>query len=125
MSYEWRANPVFEAEMVRFLKNRPLARKDIDNALRSLVNNPKQGDRYPGIVPDLYKARWPLKSYRIGNSGGLRIVYVLEENKKCVLPISLWQKKDFADERNAIAHVKQRFKATVEALKSDKAGSLT
>ena len=118
MSYEIRANPIFEADKRDFLKNRPLAAKDIDTALKSFQANPKQGDRVPGIVPDLFKARWPLKSYRIGNSGGLRIIYVLQEEKRVILPITLWQKKDMPNEREVIAHIKTRFKATVEALKA-------
>ena len=118
MPYALRRNPVFETDKSQLLKNRPLARKDVEQALESLSADPKQGVRYPGIVPDLFKARWPLKSYRIGNSGGLRIVYVLDEPGKSLLPITLWQKKDYTDERRAIAHVKQRIKDTLEALKA-------
>ena len=94
MSYKVRLNPIFENDKAQLLKNRPLAKTDIEAALESFRENPRQGDRIPGIsVLDIRKARWPLKSYRIGNSGGLRIIFVIQEEKKVILPITLWQKK--------------------------------
>ena len=117
MPYEVRVNPVFENDKSQFLKNRPLARTDIEAAFKSFQENPRQGDRIPGIgALDIRKARWPLKSYRIGSSGGLRIIFVIQEEKKVILPITLWQKKDRTNESDVVAHVKKRLRETIEAL---------
>jgi hypothetical protein len=90
MSYEVRANPVFEIDKERLLKSRPLAHTDIAAAFVSLRENPRQADRMPGIgALDIRKARWPLKSYRIGSSGGLRIVFALRE--RVIIPLAIWQ----------------------------------
>ena len=119
MSYEVRANLVFERDRERLLKNRPLAKKDIDAALKSFADNPRQGDRIPGISAlEIRKARWPLKSYRIGSSGGMRFIYIVQEEKKAILPLTLWQKKDMTDEKAVVAHVKARLKETIETLKA-------
>jgi hypothetical protein len=121
MSYEVRANPVFESDKADFLKNRPLAKKDIEAALESFKKDPRQGDRIPGISPqEIRKARWPLKSYQMGARGGLRIVFVINEEKKAIVPLSLWQKKDMTNEGDVLALVKKRLKETIEALKSAK-----
>ena len=118
MPYEVRSNPIFESDKDQFLKNRPLAKVDIEAAFKSFQENPRQGDRIPGIgTLDIRKARWPLKSYRIGNSGGLRIIFVIREEKKIILPITLWQKKDMTNERDVVAHVKKRLKETIEILR--------
>lgn len=120
MSYEVRANPVFDADKRDVLKHFPAATRDLDRALESLRKDPRRGDFYTGTFPELYKLRWPLKSYNIGARGGLRIVYAVKESARIVIPITVWQKKTFQQERDAAAHTKARFQATIEALKTAK-----
>lgn len=115
MSYDLAVNPIYERDRDQLLKNSPRAKSDIEAAWRSLCEEPRQADRVAGLGPiDLRKARWPLKSYRIGSSGGLRIVFLIIEARNQILPLTLWQKKDLTNEKDVVALIKLRLKQTTK-----------
>ena len=57
------------------LKHFPNAKSDIYDLIVSLSDNPKSGDQVPGYGGKIRKIRGHLKSYKIGQSGGLRAYY--------------------------------------------------
>jgi mRNA-degrading endonuclease RelE of RelBE toxin-antitoxin system len=84
MNYEIRLTPSFQRQLKFVLKKYPLIRSGLDAYLKSMKNQ-LPGNRIPGH-PNLVKDRIALKPYRIGKSGGLRIIYYHAMGASIVFP---------------------------------------
>lgn len=71
----------FVRQLEEVFKIFPNAKDSINQDLLSLVKKPEQGDQIPGYHGiGLYKARLPIKEYKIGKSNGLRVVYLINDS---------------------------------------------
>jgi hypothetical protein len=77
------------------IKHFPKAKSDIYDFLNNLSANPESGDPVPGYAGKVFKERWALKSYNIGERGGLRIYYYFY--RKLLAPFYIYSKKQFSD----------------------------
>ncbi len=85
--------------------------------LASLSLRPSGGDRIPGFAPfDLRKVRFGLPEYRIGKSGGLRVIYMVHPSRVIPLFISIYFKGDYRSEHDVVALVKSNLKEILETL---------
>lgn len=93
MSYQLRLFASFERHLKSIIKKYPLSESAIRAELTALVNNPEQGDVYPGFSPyQIRKFRIGLKAYRIGSSGGLRLIFIHHQPKALVVPVVIYKK---------------------------------
>ncbi|GEB79237.1 hypothetical protein DDE01_06520 [Desulfovibrio desulfuricans] len=90
------------------LKPYQLSQQATHTAINSLAEGEPQGDVYPGITPALRKVRLPLSEYKIGKSGGLRLLFMISE--KLFLPVFLYFKGQFAHEHEIKKAVREQLK---------------
>lgn len=82
---------IFRKNFEKVLDSYPRSREDTRELIDNLPTTHQKGDIYPGINPQARKIRFPLKNYKIGVSGGLRLIFMVME--QCFLPILLYAKK--------------------------------
>ena len=84
----------FKNQLDKILKKYKNSAESIIGFIKSLAKNPSQGDRIPrfGVV-HLRKLRVPLKKYRIGKSGGLRVIYMIGENCNTIFMVAIYFEK--------------------------------
>jgi hypothetical protein len=82
------------------VKQYPNAKSDIFDFISYLSEHPGEGEAVPGYSGKIIKIRWPLKSYNIGKSGGLRIYYYFYGDK--LIPFFIFTKRQFADARKEL-----------------------
>lgn len=96
MSLEVKRTKAFENSAKKVFKLYPLSQKALNKAIDDLPITHLLGDIYPAIVPQVRKLRLPLKEYRIGKSGGARIIYA--SGKRFILPVMLYYKGQYGQE---------------------------
>lgn len=97
----------------RIFKKFPKAQKRINGIIKSLTDNPRQGELYPGFNSEkleVRKLRINLKEYKIGESKGLRLIYIFLVIKDKVIPLLMYQKKEFSAEHKVITMIQTRLK---------------
>jgi len=73
--------PCFVHQLETLSKIFPNAKNSINKDLLSLVKNPEQGNQIPGYHGiGLYKARLPIKEYKISKRDGLRVIYLINDS---------------------------------------------
>ena len=81
----------FSKHLKQLAKKYPSIKKDYDNLLISLSQNPLQGF---SLGKNCYKVRWRISSKQTGKSGGARVItYVKVENKLITL-LDVYDKAD-------------------------------
>lgn len=77
--------------------------------MENICKNPLVGDRIPGFGDSFHlrKLRLGLKEYKIGASGGVRVVFMVHEEKKLVVPISCYKKGTYKRESQKINAIKE------------------
>lgn len=73
------------------LDNYPRSREDVRELVDGLPATHQRGDTYPDITPQVKKMRLPLQKYKIGTSGGLRLIFMLVN--QLFLPIFIYAKR--------------------------------
>ena len=84
-------------------------------ALDEILENPQQGDVYPGISPACRKTRIALKEYNIGKSGGLRLIYMIGKN--ILVFICTYYKGQYKKESDIVQLIKCGIKSATLELK--------
>lgn len=107
----------FEATLDAALAKHERCRPSVDNAIADLAENPKQGDAYPGFGSlSVRKTRLPMKEYNIGKSKGLRLIFLVHEEKSAVLPIIIYRKNQFPNEKEVLKAIKRALTAILQEI---------
>jgi mRNA-degrading endonuclease RelE of RelBE toxin-antitoxin system len=75
------------------LKKFPKVKVDLKALLESIEEDPTAGDRIPRHGLDLYKVRLGIKG-QFGKSGGYRLIYQVDQNRKVVTLLALYFKPE-------------------------------
>jgi hypothetical protein len=62
------------------------------------------------------KIRFALKSYKIGKSGGLRLFYLILDEKRKIIPIYIYKKGVLKNEQQVTKNVKNHIKQILKEL---------
>ncbi len=93
MSYKITRTDQFSRHLKQLAKKYISIKKDYDNLLISLSENPLQGT---SLGKNCYKIRWKISSKQTGKSGGAHVItYVKIENKQITL-LDVYDKSDKA-----------------------------
>lgn len=96
MSFDVTATPYFLRDLKPLSKKYRSLKKDIAVFLRSLENNPFQGDE---LSPGIRKIRLAVTSKGKGKSGGARVItytVVFAENQGHVYVMNIYDKSEFS-----------------------------
>jgi mRNA-degrading endonuclease RelE of RelBE toxin-antitoxin system len=96
----------FSKHLKNLAKKYPSIKKDYNDLLASLSENPLQG---VSLGKNCYKVRWKISSKQTGKSGGARVItYVKIENKRITL-LDVYDKadKDSITEKELAALIKK------------------
>lgn len=96
MSYSIKVSGSFAKEAKRLAKKYPSFKKDYENFLESLQENPLQGDE---LTPGIRKIRMAIKSKGKGKSGGARVItfnVLAEQQNGMVVLVLIYDKSDFS-----------------------------
>jgi len=87
----------FESQIRKLIKQYRQVDRDVRNLAESLLDGPRPQDRkLPNIgARDVYKARIPNTSARIGTRGGFRVIYRVKD--ETILLLLIWAKTQTAD----------------------------
>ncbi|MDM8550365.1 hypothetical protein QUF72_09815 [Desulfobacterales bacterium HSG2] len=114
MPFELIRTEPFERQFRKILKQFPRSAGSINSAIDDLADNLK-GDAYPGFYEfTIMKLRIPLKEYKIGKSSGLRLVYLLLEDKNKLIPLLIYYKVKFPTEHKVKKMIKKKLKEVLE-----------
>jgi len=109
----------FAASKKRALKKFPDCNGDVDAFVDGLCQNPDQGDVFPSFQRiTIRKVRLPLKAYGIGKSGGLRLLFFVYPDKMKLVPLFLYVKGQFADEKKVRQAANKTIQNVVKELNS-------
>ncbi len=98
--YELREPNSFTKNLKKLAKKYPKSKNHIRKTINSLKDNPAQGDRYPGFgALFVRKMRIDLPEHKIGKSNGLRLFHLFIEDKGKVVPLAIYAKKSFGNEK--------------------------
>jgi hypothetical protein len=87
-----------------------------NKTIDSLAENPNQGDSVPGFQQhSARKMRMALKAYSIGKSKGLRLWYLVSDEKQCVIPVYIHKKGEPQKETDVV----DNFKSALRGVLSD------
>ena len=117
MAYTLRIFPCFERQLKDIKKHFPLAADSIDNSIASLKENPLVGNAFPGFG-DIHvrKKRLALKEYKLSESGGLRLIFMVSAEKSLVVPLHMYKKGRAGGENEVICQTKKQLKAIIADL---------
>lgn len=84
-----------------------------DKIISSIISDPLQGDRFPGFGQNIHirKIRLGLKEYRISKRDGLRVIWLLSEEKQWVLLVAIYYKCEYKHERTIQAMIRKNLNA--------------
>ena len=120
MQYSIFCCPSFKSELVRLLESYPLSEKSIRATIIALQTNPNCGNIYPGFGPlTVRKLRIPLPEYRLSSSKGLRFVFLVSQEKVCLVLISIYKKGRFKKEHQVQKHIKNNLVRILNEIESN------
>lgn len=96
MNFNIKTTSNFEIEVKVLFKRHRSLKKDLEDFIESLENNPFQGDE---LAPGIIKIRMAISSKGRGKSGGARVItytVLLSENNGNVYLMSIYDKSDFS-----------------------------
>jgi len=109
--------PPFTSQLEDILKKFTNSKKDIENEINNLSNNPLQGERVVGLGQlHVRKLRLPVKKYNIGKSKGLRVIFMVNEDKYKLFMICIYFKGDYQSEQQVISLIKNTLRKHIQAL---------
>ncbi len=105
----------FNHQLKKLIKKYKNSAKNINKDIDSIVKKPIQGDRIPRFGElHLRKLRIPLKEYKIGKSGGLRLIYLLNITENWIIMIAVYSKTDYKSEHSVQTMIKENLKSIKE-----------
>ena len=96
MNYRIDVTKAFAKEAKRLAKKYPSFKQDYGGFLKSIKENPLQGDE---LTPGIRKIRMAIKSKGKGKSGGARVItynILAEQKKGLVVLLLIYDKSDFS-----------------------------
>lgn len=96
MKFEIIPTPTFEKSLKKLAKRYRSIKSDISEFVKSLQENPLQGDE---LTPGIRKVRMAIKSKGKGKSAGARVItysVVVSENEGEIYLIDIYDKSDFS-----------------------------
>ncbi len=101
MSYLIEYPRPFKSHLKEVIKKFPRCEKRIASQIEILSENPDTGDSYPGFGEiSVRKIRIPLPEYSIGQSKGLRLIFIILPSKNKIVPLVIYQKGKYAAEHD-------------------------
>lgn len=91
MSYKVSSIPLFDKQAKRLAKKYPSLKKDLDELIDVLADNPKEGD---ALGDNFYKVRLAISSKGKGKSGGARVITYLKVIHTTVYLASIFDKSE-------------------------------
>jgi hypothetical protein len=89
----------FQRRLEKLLSQYPLSKSRVLDVISSLMHNPSVGDRYPGLgLKEVRKLRMGLPEYNIGQSNGLRLIFLAIPEKAMVIPLLIYKKNQIKTE---------------------------
>ncbi|MCR4291260.1 MAG: hypothetical protein NUV76_00115 [Candidatus Kuenenia sp.] len=106
----------FSHQLETIVKKFHQSEKSIKGYIKSIPANPFQGVRVPGLGHSFHlrKQRIPLKEYKIGARGGLRIIYLVDESNHLIYFISIYCKNDYKKEAAIVEMIKNNLKSILQ-----------
>lgn len=84
---------IFTSREKTVLKKYPDSSSIISATIESLLENPMQGNPYPGFGDiNVRKTRIALSEYKLGTSKGLRLVFLYIQEKSVIVPLHIYKK---------------------------------
>lgn len=102
----------FTCQLDKLIKKYKNSKEELEKHIKSIVTNPIQGDRilrFQGL--HIRKLRMPLKEYKLGKSGGVRVIYMVDTTHKWVLMIAIYSKKSNNSEKAIQTMIKDNLKS--------------
>lgn len=91
MSFEVSVSPNFSRELKKLAKKHPSIKSDLSDLIKSLINNPFQGDN---LGKDCFKVRMKITSKGKGKSGGSRVITCVKVINNNIILLSIYDKSD-------------------------------
>jgi mRNA-degrading endonuclease RelE of RelBE toxin-antitoxin system len=91
MSFEITTSPTFDREFKRLTKKYPSLKADLLELVKSLDENPLQGD---SLGKDCYKVRMKISSKGKGKSGGSRVITCVKIINQRIKLLSIYDKSE-------------------------------
>jgi len=106
----------FESQLKKIIRKFQNSEDDIEKYINSLSKNHQQGDQIQMGTHHVRKIRIPLKAYKVGKSGGLRLIVLIKENSKKVVPIAIFHKGDINKDGEAKTLIREQLKEILKEL---------
>lgn len=117
MPFNVRRLPPFDRQVRDICKKFPNSQKDIEKAIEALGKNPLNGDGYPGFGQfRIRKWRVALNAYNISERKGLRLIFMVIEEKFLILPLVLYKKGQIPSEQDVLKLTKSKLKEILAEL---------
>jgi len=101
----------YEIHLRDLLKTYPRSRSTIESLISGLADQPEQGDVYPGFGPaQVRKVRIALPEYRLGQSSGVRLLYLFKPQSGKILLLAIYRKGAIKAEHEVIRLIKKALK---------------
>jgi len=116
----------FVSEYKAALRKFPSFKKDLVATLEQVEKDPRVGDQMQRVGENVFKTRIGIKG-QIGKSGGYRLIYHVDWERKVVTPIALYFKPETAKlpDNEVAARFNRLFEAIQAAKQPTPPGSLT
>ena len=96
----------FRNELKWILNKFSKAKEEIQQQIKKLSNNPKQGSVIPGFSGyEVRKIRIGIRKYNLSKRKGLRLIFLVKENK--VVLCHIYRKSDYKSEAEELNKTKE------------------
>lgn len=105
MAFKFCYTAAYNRTKNKFIKENPLAKRDVENCETAVLKDPKKGDSctyYSNF--EIRKFKHKMKSYGLGKQSGIRFIYLNIESQ--IIPILIFKKGNFKQEKNVIDKVR-------------------
>lgn len=86
--------PTFQRNLKKLQKKYKRIKKDIAELFTLLEQGKKRAIALPKFDNKVFKVRQALKTEKLGEDSGLRLIYFLDQQKKEIVPLILYYKGD-------------------------------
>jgi len=111
MSYVIKQPDSFKKELDHIFKKFPKAKKSIQKAIQEIAKNIQRTNVIPGFQEvgiEVRKARIKIKEYNISASKGLRLVFLVKEDK--IVLCHIYHKAEYKSEQRELDKLKKALK---------------
>jgi len=117
MPYNLHYTGSFNARLKKIISKFPRSENRVKKEIAGLADDPNQGDPYPSFgAYSVRKMRIGLPEYNIGKSHGLRLIYLVVNDK--IIPLHVYPKSQFRSESDVLKETKAALKEVLIDLSS-------